>query len=124
MNEYPDMPWHARVRIAVYRWTRFRVSSHARWPEWDGPHWFNLGIGCALLFYLPPAFGSRGWTVWPWNAFRKYYADGSAQWGFGLLQIGGRHVLYQGWTRGEDGRESWCTNVLFLKLVEHELWAQ
>lgn len=39
------VPAWARIRIWLYRWTRFRASSHARLPEWDSPRWFNLGIG-------------------------------------------------------------------------------
>lgn len=121
---WAHVPRSIRWRIALRRWIAFSFSNGARWPDWRGPAWFNLGVGFVLIVTLPPALGCRGWCIAPWNAFRRHYSDGSKQWGFGLLQIGGRHLLYQGYTRGEDGRESWCTDVLFVRLVKHEAWAR
>lgn len=60
-----------------------------RLPEWGGPDWFDLSIG-----WLGP--------VAPWCAFRSVTADGSAWSGFGLLQIGTRHLFFIGNANGHD----------------------
>ena len=50
------------------------------------PNWFNVSA---------PAFRSPIGRVRLWNLFRRVSTDGT-WWGFGLLQIGSRHLLYVG----------------------------
>lgn len=73
------------------------VSFSQRWklPEWDGPHSFNLGVGgfeFQLMSQWPRVYLNV--PVWFYNAFRRVYDDPAHNcWGFGLLQVGGRHLL-------------------------------
>lgn len=73
------------------------VYLHARVkrPDWRGIGWFNLGV---------LTLGFMVWTRWPgvyinlpiwlYNAFRRKYEDPRYDcWGFGILQVGGRHLL-------------------------------
>lgn len=46
-------------------------------------NWFNVSA--------PTLSGFR-----PWNLFRRHMSDGDKAAGFGLCQIGGRHLLYVG----------------------------
>lgn len=63
-------------------------------PEWHGPRSFNLGVGSFSISVLVSGRFYRSFPVWPYNAFRRVYRDPRHNcWGFGLLQIGGRHLL-------------------------------
>lgn len=63
-------------------------------PEWEHPGWFNLGVGGFSIGVLIPGRFYRAFPVWLYNAFRRVYVDPAHNcWGFGLLQIGGRHLL-------------------------------
>lgn len=56
-----------------------------------GIRWFNIG---------PPLVRVFGVYVKPFNAFNRHFdpqhADPPHQWGFGLLQIGHRHLVFVG----------------------------
>ena len=57
--------------------------------------WFNLS---------PHGILWRGYLIKPWNAFNRWFDphwatqmnEPAHQWGFGLLQIGRRHLIYIG----------------------------
>ncbi len=73
------------------------ISFSPRWkvPEWDSPNSFNLGVGgfgFQFLSQRPRLYLNV--PVWLYNAFRRVYDDPADNcWGFGLLQVGGRHLL-------------------------------
>jgi hypothetical protein len=80
---------------------------------WEGWHWFNIS---SRMWLLP-----LGWrvehpqltSVRVWNAFRRVTTQGTS-WGFGVLQIGRRHLLF---VAGGDMRD--CARgvyVLFLRV--------
>lgn len=50
--------------------------------------WFNLSA--------PWIAKSMDWRIRLWNLHNRVTADGDHWWGFGLLQIGKRHLFYVG----------------------------
>jgi hypothetical protein len=89
-------------------------ATSLHWPEWDSPRWFALGVGCFSVGVLIPGKFYRSFPVWILNAFRRVYADPSSNcWGFGLLQIGSRHLLYV----GSNEEERLKIDVAFLHLL-------
>jgi hypothetical protein len=82
-------------------------------PEWNGSAWFNLGIGSFSIGVLIPERFHRSFPVWPYNAFRRAYEDPRHNcWGFGLLHVGGRHLLSV-----VSNEEKFQIDVGFLHLV-------
>jgi hypothetical protein len=72
-------------------------ATSLHWPEWSSARWFALGIGCFSIGMLIPGRFYRSFPIWPCNAFRRVCEDHSDDcWGFGLLQIGSRHLLFVG----------------------------
>lgn len=53
---------------------------------YEGLTWFNLSSP-----YISKH--KRGLWVRPWNAFNRVTADGDHFWGFGILQVGKRHLF-------------------------------
>ena len=90
------------------------LRSHLRWPDWSGITFFNLGFGgFGFSFLRPPVYLNV--PVWFYNAFVRHFADGMWQAGFGLLQVGSRHLAYVGITnRPESRRGRLSLSFLFL----------
>ena len=61
---------------------------------WSGPRWFRLSAPMWILHFRRGAL-----AVCPWSLFNYRCADGEHYWGFGILQIGHRHlfaIMYSG----------------------------
>jgi hypothetical protein len=56
--------------------------------KWEGWRWFNVG---------GPVFVINGTFIQLWNAFHKDSTAGRF-WGFGILQIGHRHLFAVGFS--------------------------
>lgn len=77
-----------------------KFSSHFRAPDFNGFDSFNLGVGgFGFQLFVPNPFNRMGpallylnTPVWLYNLFRRVYETGP-EYGAGLLQIGGRHLL-------------------------------
>lgn len=68
------------IRLYAFNWS------------WDGWSWFNLG---GPTFMIKRTSHSRPIFVWFWNAFNRVTTEGH-YWGFGILQIGNRHLFFVG----------------------------
>jgi hypothetical protein len=80
-----------------------RLYSHLRWPDYSGITWFNLGLGgFGFSLLRSPLYINK--PVWFYNCFVRFCADGMKQAGFGLLQIGSRHLAYVGLTNQPESR--------------------
>lgn len=64
------------------------VKQYSSWA-WDGPTWFNASAPLWVVF----AGARRSLPVCLWTAFNRVCADGAHFWGFGILQIGHRHLF-------------------------------
>jgi len=73
-----------------------------RWFDASAPHWL-----------IPAPHRSGKFTLRLWNLWRRYSREGH-WWGFGILQIGRRHLFYLGRTPGYPEREVWAWGLLFL----------
>lgn len=72
-------------------------ATSLHWPEWSSPRWFALGFGCFSIGVLIPGKFYRSIPIWILNAFRRCCKDPrDNSWGFGLLQVGSRHLLFVG----------------------------
>lgn len=95
-----------------------RISVNAtslHWPEWTSARWFALGVGCFSIGVLIPGKFYGVFSVWLYNAFRRVYSDPRENcWGFGLLQVGSRHLLYI----GSNEEERLKIDVAFLHLFK------
>lgn len=116
--EFPDLshlPWHVRVRVRLGWLLGFRLTANLKWPEWDGPWWFNLSPGTVGVWF-PAAWGIGYVPIWPWNAFNRVYEDREENcWGVGLLQVSGRHLLAV-----VSNSEKFQVDVLFVHVVLEE----
>lgn len=101
-------------RRAVNQYLNVSISNVSfRKPEWNGPSWFNLGVGGFSIAVLIPKRFYRSFPVWPYNAFRRVYDNPAHNcWGFGLLQVGGRHLLSV-----VSNEEKFQIDVAFLHVV-------
>ncbi len=99
--------------IPLLGWS-VRLSPNLRIPQWDGPAWFSLGVGTVSVSLTVPGRFHTSMPVWFYNAFRRVSADADANcWGFGLLQIGGRHLVFVG-KNSEGGK----ADLLFLHMFK------
>ena len=69
---------------------RIRSVSHM---DWDSPRWFNLSAPLWMIFPPSRLRAPRPLVVCLWNVFNRHYIDGAHYWGFGLLQVGNRHLF-------------------------------
>lgn len=67
------------------------IAFHHWEPEWSSVRWFNVSGPTFVIRHR-----QRVNFVWLWNAFNRYTADGEHWWGFGLFQVGNRHLFFVG----------------------------
>lgn len=100
------------IEVPLLGWS-VRLSQSLRGPQWDGLTWFSLGVGTVSVSLTVPGRFHTSMPVWLYNAFRRVYADARENcWGFGLLQIGGRHLVFIG-----ENSEGGKVDLLFLHLL-------
>lgn len=75
------------LQLARHWLRHFRVRVDFS-PTWEGVRWFNVD-GPALTIYTP--WGAH--FLKSWMLFNRRCADGAHYWGFGVLQIGHRHLF-------------------------------
>lgn len=93
LPDLSHLPWRTRWRVRLSWAFGFSLKFDPRQPEWNGRTWFNLSCGTFGVRF-PPILGLGYVPIWPYNAFNREYQNPDEDcWGFGLLQVGGRHLL-------------------------------